>query len=1047
MAPVTRNGASSSNAGSPVKKPNGSLHKNAEVADTAGQLFGGSFTGPEAQDALNRILERSSQVDLTPQGDSGQPERGFGGLQEARDLPDSSNSALNVPMELDATLGGTSNPVSVLVVIRTWRKDLGSAQNGFHHRSRNMRDSVCWPKLTSANRYSLPSLQALADLDPTLQGSVGKEIPTPFTQVDFVQDGRSHEVGNPAASAKESHLSGVDLTGVGIAASETTLEAAQVPALSATATLEELKQMYTSYAATKELIEKSIEGHSGSTAPYLKVFMNTTLKGLNAFLVECKKRIDSADSNQDMDLSIIDLTLDDDELEVIRPLKRKRTPFSSIKFKKGAPASAPTPPVLKKLKIAASAPSAAPLFKPSTPPEVSGDSSDEIADEELEEVICAPNDSAARAQRTSPPPTPSIQPGQAPVVSPPPTTQPADQTQEVCEGEADREAKRVAIREELFKEGDLEEVFALPISAKGLLVSEDPVLQTLDACAVRSAIEWLKNKRKDVTQLFLPMIQPIMARKLVQYESNGGFKVASFKILKSSPELVLLSKQAKTKEFTSVIKCTPNLLQISAQDLFFHDRVINFANMKALVELKDKPSTEASWNTLIQLMMRSSTSKSESYHAEEKIIALAVNRLHSLLYQCLDPFHKNIPMDITAKDYDDELEESLTFICTKVDFLNTGAMATANVKGNGLHFLQKKMWETLVAMLLMQYSLWRDMKIKSLAVDPSKTKGVPAAAKRAVAADLAKKGKKAFEKESDIKDLWAKAGKVMTAKEWGRFRQTCMASAAVFFAFGPVGWWTGLNNINKYNNTSIWGVLNLAKHKHEYLKANEDTPRRLHHNSFKTDKPWENVEALMYSCFGELNIHIEYAREDQRPRVSWAGVTKIWEDKLEENVVLQAALVDMVKELSHPGTSLAYDGQQAQHIDLPANSFPMPKGVRADWGDMLRIAQGLPKRERGADEVDPEPKKKVKSAKKTTVPVAVVTPGSQVQVEDGPNNEEVDRMVNELGEHLDDTFPDGEQDGDQQSDNGEEDSDHGDEERGRRLAESQFILNSVSVAK
>ncbi|KAI7952193.1 hypothetical protein MJO28_007877 [Puccinia striiformis f. sp. tritici] len=809
MAPVTRNGASSSNAGSPAKKPNGSLHKNAEVADTAGQLFGGSFTGPEARDALNRILERSSQVDLTPQGDSGQPERGFGGLQEARDLPDSSKSALNVPMELDATLGGTSNP----------------------------------------------------------------EIPTPFTQVDFVQDGRSHEVGNPAATAKENisahHLSEVDSTGVGIAASETTLEAAQVPALSATATLEELKQMYTSYAATKESIEKSIEGHSGSTAPYLKVFMNTTLKGLNAFLVECKKRIDSADSNQDMDLSIIDLTLDDDELEVIRPLKRKRTPFSSIKFKKGALSHASLPFLDFQTNAGSrcsGAPSAAPLFKPSTPPDASGDSSEEIADEELEEVVCGPNDSAARAQRTSPPPTPSIQPGQAPVVSPPPTTQPADQTQEVCEGEADREAKRTCRK---YMPTDTP-------SHSGLLVSEDPVLQTLDACAVRSAIEWLKNKRKDVTQLFLPMIQPIMARKLEQYESNG------FKILKSSPKLVLLSKQAKTKEFASVIKCTPNLLQISAQDLFFHDRVINFANMKALVELKDEPSTEALWNTLIQLMMRSSTSKSESYHAEEKIIALAVNRLHSLLYQCLDPFHKNIPMDITAKDYDDELEESLTFICTKVDFLNTGAMATANVKGNGLHFLQKKMWETLVAMLLMQYSLWRDMKIKSLAVDPSKTKGVPAAAKRAVAADLAKKGKKAFEKESDIKDLWAKAGKVMTAKEWGQFRQTCMASAAVFFAFGPVGWWTGLNNINKYNNTSIWGVLNLAKHKHEYLKANEDTPRRLHHNSFKTDKPWENVEALMYSCFGELNIHIEYAREDQRPRVSWAGVTKIWEDKLEE---------------------------------------------------------------------------------------------------------------------------------------------------------------------
>ncbi|KAH9440088.1 hypothetical protein MJO28_016759 [Puccinia striiformis f. sp. tritici] len=332
------------------------------------------------------------------------------------------------------------------------------------------------------------------------------------------------------------------------------------------------------------------------------------------------------------------------------------------------------------------------------------------------------------------------------------------------------------------------------------------------------------------------------------------------------------------------------------------------------------------------MMIRFETIRSEQYHADKKLITLAVNCIHSLLQHYLNPLHKISLPNTTPKSYDDEMEESLTFICNKVNMLSAGALSSNLVKGNGLHFSQKRMWETLVALLLMQYSIWRDTKIKSFPVGPTKKKGRTAAAKKDTAGNLAR----------------------------------------------------------------------------------------------------------------QVNLHLKYAKELDCPPVSWAAVTKKWEEMLDEDIVTQAALVDLVNEITHPGTSLLYEGTQAQHIDLPANSFPQPIGTRADWGETI---QGLAEQERGPEGGGPEPQKKSKKPRTKSQATAAERSAEKASEDAETNTSKVGQHTNDAGER-----PEGQQIEDDGSDNKEESDqglnhkDGGKEEREQQVDECSLILNSVSVS-
>ena len=313
----------------------------------------------------------------------------------------------------------------------------------------------------------------------------------------------------------------------------------------------------------------------------------------------------------------------------------------------------------------------------------------------------------------------------------------------------------------------------------------------------------------------------------------------------------------------------PRLLQISSDDPFFNSRIINFETMQALEKVKDHAEVESSWKALIHMMVRSDTSTTWRYHASDGIIKAAIFRLHSLIVNCLDPLHKDIkpPTDISTQKEDTQLFEMAKFVTQKVCLLATNTSTSNSIKGNGLHFVLKRIWETLSCLVIMHYSEVRQAKLDAL--------------KRPVRGGGTKSKEDAValkKKDSEIRDMWRSGPGGMEPVKWGKHRLCCLGSAMVFFAFGPTGWWTAFCDQNRFNTKSVWGMANLARIKHLTLKS--ATEGRRNQNPFNPDRPWKNVETLVWQCIEMLDIHVQGSTTRL---LDWGRISRKWSEVLSES--------------------------------------------------------------------------------------------------------------------------------------------------------------------
>ncbi|WAQ91372.1 hypothetical protein PtA15_14A255 [Puccinia triticina] len=238
---------------------------------------------------------------------------------------------------------------------------------------------------------------------------------------------------------------------------------------------------------------------------------------------------------------------------------------------------------------------------------------------------------------------------------------------------------------------------------------------------------------------------------------------------------------------------------------------------------------------------------------------------------------------------------------------------------------QERVWESLIALMLMDYSVESQEKVEA-ASDIIAT--VPASAKRAA--------KQMVPKDKDVKELFKKMGKEYTGAQWGKFRQACLGSLAVFLAFGPAGWWGACVDTNKCNSKSCYGLLRLARMKINHVKAN---PPNHEGGSLFSEKPvWANIEMLVYQCFAELQYHVQ---NRYVTALDWAKFMNGWIKRIDETAVYQAALIDMAHEIALPSKSLSWEGVPALPIPLPANLSAAPTEYRWNWEEVVMAAIGL----------------------------------------------------------------------------------------------------------
>ncbi|WAQ92521.1 hypothetical protein PtA15_17A2 [Puccinia triticina] len=170
-----------------------------------------------------------------------------------------------------------------------------------------------------------------------------------------------------------------------------------------------------------------------------------------------------------------------------------------------------------------------------------------------------------------------------------------------------------------------------------------------------------------------------------------------------------------TPDFRYCIIKASRLFQFDANNPFWHKSVVNFE----LIEkgfVSEEQGKAAAWKTLGAMVVREGTSF--GYTADKSTQAAlenATRKIHMLGESCLQQYQKFICLEESETNTPNAVQDSFhkagLFIIGKLRCMESSTQSTAghsnSKKGNGFMILQKRIWELLLCILLMQQSRFK----------------------------------------------------------------------------------------------------------------------------------------------------------------------------------------------------------------------------------------------------------------------------------------------------------------------------------------------------
>ncbi|WAQ82632.1 hypothetical protein PtA15_2A949 [Puccinia triticina] len=413
-----------------------------------------------------------------------------------------------------------------------------------------------------------------------------------------------------------------------------------------------------------------------------------------------------------------------------------------------------------------------------------------------------------------------------------------------------------------------------------------------------------------------------LVREMVDWGQRDTFPRECYledKLFSASPEAVLAFKVILESDFQLCLRQCPALIQVAANDPFFDRDVIRLELIKQARE-SDNEVKAASWKILYQMMMRTdSTSKYTEDKETRSLFSSAFRKLHTLAESAYKQFHHFIPMPRPKQTPNtDTILLAGTFVISKIRTLEACAIsslppsdeplnppnaAAGPVKPprksntpNGLLFLQKRVWETVLCCLMMVHSKCKANLAASKSKDSNSTR-------------LEKELMKFDHNRSlyDTGDLSTTASR-NDIKRWSKMRLSAFGSMAVFFLYGAAGWWHGLTDSHNYNKQDVWALVHLAHAKHEWLyKLGHCGKRR------QEDTPWYCLDSFVRWLLVECGFWSEEPEEE-----NYGFIPQFLSTEVSELRLSQFALHDILHEVCRTGTSKSanYNGFPAPDVNL-----------------------------------------------------------------------------------------------------------------------------------
>ncbi|EFP79153.2 uncharacterized protein PGTG_05474 [Puccinia graminis f. sp. tritici CRL 75-36-700-3] len=373
--------------------------------------------------------------------------------------------------------------------------------------------------------------------------------------------------------------------------------------------------------------------------------------------------------------------------------------------------------------------------------------------------------------------------------------------------------------------------------------------------------------------------------------------------------------------FSSDTKETPQLLQVNCEDPFFQQRIVRLDIIKNAWESTETEKV-AYWKALGGMMIR--TDENPKYTEDkgaQRIFGPAFKKLHSLSVVAFDQIDKFLGPGKSPSSPEHPKSDTLLvageFLIGKIRALQTAVKSstrTSAIRGpNGLMILQKRIWETLLCVLMMQHSVkfaaekGRDSRT---ATDPNRTQ------ETAENSSTYDRGRSLF-KSGDVGPNPTKN----QLKEWGKIRLSAFGSMAVFFLYGVAGWWSCLIDPWRFNQKDVWSIVQLAHVKNKWIYAPDHLPTQ-----HADETPWYTTDSFVRWLLRETNM----ACRDMT-QIDWEFAPAFWAKHVTELNIARFALEDILNQVcaQNPLKSLNMHGKVSPDVKLDDASRKEMEKIKA----------------------------------------------------------------------------------------------------------------------
>lgn len=337
----------------------------------------------------------------------------------------------------------------------------------------------------------------------------------------------------------------------------------------------------------------------------------------------------------------------------------------------------------------------------------------------------------------------------------------------------------------------------------------------------------------------------------------------------------------------------PRLIQLSSSDPYINPKRFNFYSVQKATAQEPYPTLHGLPKVFSTMSCRTNTSVIYSTKDKEQNgLDLGMRLIDRTLRAALPVIISHMDVDesgITKSGHElGSIDTAMNYVFRQIDF----GMKQEGTKdlGEGLGFLQRRIWEVMMGALL----IFENMELYQELKRTASGSGTPQTAKTAHQQKVAMKSK------GYLKQV------IPRLQKQSEFKKRCINSLAAFLAFGTAGLFAVWRNYREVRIPAAYDLIHLVGRIYTNASRGEDT---------------EFEHEVKDRAFPRIDMHIfemlrccPHATESPVGN-NWTLCVKAWTERMAPRDLCERFVADVLDEVVAPGLSASPSGKPAPNVD------------------------------------------------------------------------------------------------------------------------------------